>query len=248
LVFGAVGLTLMWWRGWVDFTFVKAYAVDLIRFGGPLIPHLIGSIVIFQIDRLLLTNMVGVEETGLYTVAFQLALVIEIVAISFNSAYAPWLYKRLGQADEALKRRLVRYTYLGFAGLAVLALVTAVAMPPVAGVLLDPSYLESGEFVPWIGLGFMFSGMYYLVTNYIFFAGRTAWLGLVTGVTAIVNIGLTYMLIDLNGAMGAAQATAITFAVGFGLTWIASQRAYPMPWLGRWSRRSASPEQGDMAP
>jgi O-antigen/teichoic acid export membrane protein len=247
MVFAVVGLALMWWLGWVAFTYVKSYAVDLIRFGGPLIPHLIGSVVIFQIDRLLLTNMVGVDETGLYTVAFQLALVVELIAISFNNAYAPWLYRRLGDADDHVKRRLVRLTYVGFAGLAVLALATAIVMPSLAGVLLDPSYLASGAFVPWLALGFMFSGMYYLVTNYIFYAGRTAWLGLVTGITAVINIGLTYVLIDLNGAMGAAQASAITFAISFGLTWIASQRAYPMPWLGRWSRRPAAPSEGDTA-
>jgi O-antigen/teichoic acid export membrane protein len=248
LVFATIGLVLMWWRGWVVFAFVKSYASDLLRFGGPLIPHLIGSVIILQVDRLLLTNMAGVDETGLYTVAFQLALVIELIAISFNNAYAPWLYQRLKDADDDAKRRLVRFTYVGFAGLAVLTIATALVMPPLAGLLLDPSYLESGEFVPWIALGFMFSGMYYLVTNYIFYAGRTAWLGLVTAITAVINIGLTYVLIDLNGTVGAGQATAITLAISFGLTWIASQRAYPMPWFGRWSRRSASSTQGDAGP
>jgi O-antigen/teichoic acid export membrane protein len=127
---------------------------------------------------------------------------------------------------------LVRYTYGQFFALAVLSLGVAIVMPLVVVWLLDPSFAASAQFVPWFALGFWFSGMYYMVTNYLFYARRTAWLATATGLTAVVNVALTYVLILANGAVGAAQATAISFAMSFFLTWIASQLAYPMPWLG----------------
>ena len=231
--FAIVGLIWLWRSGKLRFSFDKPYARDLAGFGIPLIPHLLGAILMVQVDRLLLTNLAGVDETGLYTVGYQLALVIELFAVSFNSAYAPWLYRRLTDADDRVRRRLVRYTYVGFAGMMMLALAVAIVMPWLAGQLLDPRYAESARFVPWFAVGFLFSGLYYLVTNYIFYAQRTGWLAVVTITTALINIPLTYVLIKLNGGLGAAQAMAISFGLSFLLTWIVSQRVYPMPWLDR---------------
>jgi Na+-driven multidrug efflux pump len=85
--------------------------------------------------------------------------------------------------------------------------------------------------VGWLALGFLFSAMYYMVTNYIFYTRRTAWLAGITFLTAAINIPLTYFLILTSGAVGAAQATAISLGLSFLFTWLVSQRVYPMPWL-----------------
>jgi O-antigen/teichoic acid export membrane protein len=242
--FAVVSLVWLWRSRQLRFSFDRPYARDLAGFGVPLIPHLLGAILMVQVDRLLLTNLVGVDETGLYTVGYQLALVIELFAVSFNNAYAPWLYRRLTDADDGVKRRLVRFTYVGFAVMLVLALAVATAMPWLAGHLLDPRYAESARFVPWLAVGFLFSGMYYLVANYIFYAQRTGWLAAVTMMTALINIPLTYALIKLNGGLGAAQAMAISFGLSFLLTWVVSQRVYPMPWLDH-RMISSEPKESD---
>jgi O-antigen/teichoic acid export membrane protein len=209
----------------------------LLRFGVPLIPHVIGGVLIVQTDRLLLTNMVGLSETGLYTVAYQLVVVIEVLAVSFNSAYAPWLFRQLADPGPQTSRRLVRLTYVQFATMATLSLVVAVAMPWLAGVLLDARYAAASELVAWLSVGLCFSAMYYMVTNYIFFAQKTEWLALISFSVALVNVPVTYFLILANGLVGAAQATAIALGLTFVLTWIASQRVYPMPWLSAVTER-----------
>jgi Na+-driven multidrug efflux pump len=79
----------------------------------------------------------------------------------------------------------------------------------------------------------MFSAMYYMVTNYVLFAERTLSLAAVTVFVALVHIPLAYALIVLNGGVGAAQATAISLAMSFVLTWVVSNRAFPMPWFRR---------------
>lgn len=231
--FAIAGMIALERSGWMRLAFVEPYARHVAAFGVPLIPHMLGATLMIQTDRLLLTSLVGVDETGLYTVGYQLALVVELVAVSFNSAYSPWLFERLTVADDATKRRLVRYTYLQFAAMAVLAAGVAIVMPLVAGQLLGPDFARSSAYVGWFALGFLFSGMYYMVTNYIFFAQRTGYLAAVTIVVALVNIPLTYVLITANGGIGAAQATAISLGLSFIFTWIVSQRVYPMPWFGR---------------
>jgi O-antigen/teichoic acid export membrane protein len=238
LSFAIVAVFLMTRWKWLSGGFDASYARNIAAFGIPLIPHTLGSALMVQTDRLLLTNLVGVDQTGLYVVAFQLATVVELAALSFNNAYAPWLFERLAKIDDETRHQLVRYTYLQFGLMAALAAVVAFVMPRIAAVLLGPRFEASGQFVGWLALGFLFSGMYYMVTNYIFFAQRTTWLAAVTISVAVINIPLTYALISINGAIGAAQATAISFGLSFVGTWIVSQHVYPMPWfsfLRRWS-------------
>lgn len=232
LVFAVVGLLALWRSGWLKLVFVRHYAGHLAKFGIPLIPHTLGAILIVQTDRLLLTNLVGVSETGLYTVGYQLAVLVDLVGSSFNNAYAPWLFQTLTDADDRTKRRLVRLTYVQFIAMTALAVAVAIAMPWLAEHVLARSFAGSGQYVAWFALGFLFSGMYYMVTNYIFYVQKTRWLAAVTITVALINIPLTYFLIKLNGGIGAAQATAIALGLSFLFTWIVSQRVYPMPWFG----------------
>lgn len=239
IAFALVALLILWRSGWLRRGFVPAYGRHLIQFGVPLIPHTLGAVLMVQTDRLLLTNLVGVEETGLYTVGYQLALVIQLAALAFNSAYAPWLFRNMSEGAPGVHERLVRLTYVQFAAMGALALSAAFVMPWLGGILLGRDFVESGRFVGWFAIGFLFSGMYYMVTNYIFYAQQTRWLALVTISVAIVNIPLTYGLIQLNGGIGAAQALSISFALSFVLTWVVSQRVYPMPWFGGVSEGAA---------
>ena len=66
-----------------------------------------------------------------------------------------------------------------------------------------------------------------MVTNYIFFAQRTRWLAAVTISVAFVNIPLTYVLIKVNGGVGAAQAMAISFGLSFLLHLVRQQPRLP---------------------
>jgi len=85
-------------------------------------------------------------------------------------------------------------------------------------------------YVFWIALAYAFSGMYKMVVNYIIFSEKTYLLSFVTAIKTVINVVLNYILIKINGPLGAAQATAISFFLGFIMTWVLSARVYKMPW------------------
>lgn len=238
-VAASVALLVLRRAGLLRWRFDRAYARQLLRFGLPLIPHTIGGVLIVQTDRMFVTHYVGVDETGLFTVGYQLALIVELAASSFNNAYVPWLFRKLTGGGDEIKQRLVRYTYLQFGGLVVFATVVGLVMPVVAGYLLGDQFASAARYVRWLALAFAFMGMYYMVASYIFYAERTSWLAMVTLTSGLANIPLNYILIRANGAIGAAQATACAMALTFVLTWIVSARVYPMPWGHPFRRRRA---------
>jgi hypothetical protein len=72
--------------------------------------------------------------------------------------------------------------------------------------------------------------MYYMVTNYVFFANKTFLLAGVTLASGVFNVAATFFLIKINGAIGAAQAFMASQALLFLGTWMLASRVRPMPW------------------
>ncbi|GAB1400783.1 hypothetical protein MASR1M66_22380 [Aminivibrio sp.] len=71
-----MGLYILLQKKWLSFSFDKAYLAHALRFGIPLIPHSLAGILNTSIDRLFITHMVGIADTGLYTVGYQIGTVI----------------------------------------------------------------------------------------------------------------------------------------------------------------------------
>lgn len=228
--FGLIGFYILFKNGFVKFSFDKTYFKDSLNFGIPLIPHSLGAIIISMSDRFFISNMVGIEATGLYAVGYSIGNIIGFVEHSFNLAYAPWLFQKLNLNDLNIKRKIVRFTYIYFVLILLLVLILTVSVPLIFSVLIDKKFEGSQVFVFWIALSFAFSGMYKMVTNYIYYVKKTHILAWVTFGSAIINLVLNYFLIKIYGAVGAAISAAIVSLCFFVFTWILSNRVFQMPW------------------
>lgn len=229
--FAIIAIYILYRDKWLPARIDKTYTNHIFKFGIPLIPHTLGAIIITMTDRLFITNMVGLESTGLYTVGYQVGMIIGILEDSFNRAYVPWLFERLKANQIATKIKLVQITYAYFVLILLIAVVLSAIAPWFLSFFVGEQFTGSAVFVLWIALGYAFDGMYKMVVNYIFYAQKTYILAWITFLAAGINVVLNYFLINMNGAIGAAQATTATFALQFLLTWFLSSRVYKMPWI-----------------
>ena len=230
IAFGLVSIFVIYKREYVKFSFNKKYIKDALFFGVPLIPHALGGWIITGIDRIFINSMVGIAATGIYAVGYQIGMVIEILAYSFNLAWSPFLYEKLKENNHSTKVKIVKFTYLYDVGIIFLALALSFIAPYFLKFFVSKDFYFAYKYVFWIALGHAFNGMYFMVVNYIFYVKKTYILAWVTFFSAGVNILLNYFFIKANGAIGAAQATTITFFIKFILVWILSAKAYKMPW------------------
>lgn len=231
LGFALIGIYILHRNDWLKFSLNAAYLKNALYFGLPLIPHTLGAVIITMTDRFFITNMVGLEATGLYSVGYAFGSIIGMLEHSFNQAYVPWLYERLKRNEIAVKIKIVKATYLYFIIITFFAISLSLIAPWFLSFFVGQKFAGSHVFVFWIALGYAFSGMYKMVGNYIFYAQKTYILAWVTFFSALLNIVLNYFLIKYNGAVGAAQASTITHFVFFILTWLFSSKVYNMPWL-----------------
>jgi O-antigen/teichoic acid export membrane protein len=223
----------LWWlrggqlarpAGWQD-------TRDILRFGVPLIPHVLGGLAITMVDRLMIANMLDVAQAGIYTVALQIGMGMGLLTESFNRVYAPWLMSSLSQPDRTRDVRIVRGTYCYFVFVAVLAAALGLAAPWLLSIFVGEAFQGAAAPIFYIAMGFAFGGMYYMVTNYVFYASRTAHLAAITLTCGAFNVAITWYLIRVSGIVGAAQGFMLSQAALFLGTWLLAQRVHPMPWL-----------------
>ena len=147
----------------------KANYLHALKFGLPLIPHAIGAMLFTSIDRFFLTKKFGLEQTGNYTVAYQIGAIVSIITVAFNNAFVPWLYENLKKNDFDLKVKIVKFTYVYFFILITGAILLLVSFPLIVNLFINNKYNTVNSYSLFIVLGLVFQGMYFMVTNYISF-------------------------------------------------------------------------------
>lgn len=230
---GVMATVLLARGGWIRFRFSRDHARGALRYGVPLVFHALGATAVATVDRTLITNLVSIDETGLYVVAAQIAMGITFLADSFNRAYAPWLFEKLKEGNPATMRRIVIGTYWYYAGVLLLAGLLVLVAPFLVGFIVGPKFSGATQYILWLSLASAFGGMYYMVTLYIQFSGKTERLAAVTLTVGALNIPLCYAFIQMGGGIGAAQATAVSQLLTFLATWVFAAKAIDMDWMMR---------------
>lgn len=207
------------------------YLKQALQFGVPLIPHVFGFFLLSAVDRFVINQELGLAQAGIYMVAVQLSMALNIVFDAINKAYVPWLFEILKRDDLAEKRKVVKYTYFYFLLLLLLAPIPFLIGPWALVLIAGEKYRAAGEVIGWLCLGQIFGGMYLMVTNYIFYAKKTGTLSVITIASGVLNVLLLLLMVSEYGVLGAAWAFVLAKLVQFTATWWLSHSAWAMPWL-----------------
>lgn len=211
-------------------TWRKDYLVEALRFGVPLIPHTAGAFLLMSVDRFVINKEIGLAEAGIYMVAVQLTTTIGLVFDAINKAYVPWLFEKLKADQYKEKRKIVKLTYIWFFLIILGVMLVFLIGPQLVVLIAGEQYAQAGRVVGWLALGQGFQGMYFMVTNYIFFSKKTGLLSVASISSGVLNLILLIVLVRLLGLEGAAIAFAISMGIRFLLIWWIAHKRHPMPW------------------
>ncbi|MFY0600326.1 MAG: oligosaccharide flippase family protein [Cyclobacteriaceae bacterium] len=229
--FAVFAIFLIIREGFIKPKIVKKYIYHSLSFGVPLIPHLLSGTIIAMSDRFFITNMIGLSETGIYAVGYQIGAIIEVLGISFRTAWVPWLYKQLNSKNEKVKNKIVKFTYVYCVLIFLVALAVSFLAPWLMSFMIGDEFQGSMSFVIWVATGYSFKAMYYVIFNYVTYVEKTYLLSRLTLSIAVLNMIMNYFLIGKFGAIGAAQATTISYLFQFLFVWLIASRVYKMPWF-----------------
>jgi O-antigen/teichoic acid export membrane protein len=193
----------------------------------PLIPHFVSHWGLSVSDRAILERYVSLGQLGIYSLGYQFGTAYQMVMTAVNNSLLP-MFGRSAKDDKEFRLIPSVATYY------VLVITTiGLAVAVLAGdiiVLLTPlSYHSAGKVVPWVILGYLMMGIYYLPMNVLSItAGETKAVPFVTMAGATVNIGMNLLLVPKFGIMAAAVNTVLGYAVLAVLMFVLAQRTQPI--------------------
>lgn len=201
-----------------------------LAFSLPLVPHGLAGWVLDVSDRVLLERFVPAADIGLYALGFQFGAIANMLATAMNSAWVPFVYKRVAMSGTDARASLARLATLFAAVMCAAAVALALLGRDAVELLMSPSFRGAGPVIPWIVGGYVFAGLYFVPSNFLFVAERTSLIPLVTIAAGILNVLLNLWLMPRYGMMAAAWTTFGTYAVTLLLTWGVAQRVFHVPY------------------
>jgi O-antigen/teichoic acid export membrane protein len=182
-----------------------------LKLGLPLVPHAASGWSLQLADRIILASLVSVSSLGVYTLGANLSLPALVLLQGLNMGFLP-SYARSHVNPEAVED-LRNSVTLQIILTLLIGCSLSLLGPPIVG-LLASAYAGAGVLVPWIVLGYVFLGLYFIPMNVIsMVVGRTSFVWVMTLTAALTNIGSIYLLVPSHGILGAAVASAIGYLV-----------------------------------
>lgn len=212
-----------------DFPAIKERINGLLSFGIRLLPHTLGILLFTSIDKILISKYYGSSGLGSYIFAFQLAAAISLFFEVLNSVYAPLLYKELSSGNPR-KYALIRGSYVFFILVLSLFPILYFSSSFVVVLMGGNELMSSDGLFVLISIGSCFTGMYFVVTNYVLFSERGDLLSIISIFTGLMYIFLIYTFKN-SEIIYVAISYLFACCMRFLLTFWCANKVYPMPWF-----------------
>lgn len=176
----------------------------------PLVPHLLSLNILSSSARIMLKQMCGAEMAALYSVDYNCVQIITILFDSVNKAWAPWLMDAL-HAKEYKQTQKISNIYFG--AMIFICLGILLIGPEIILILGGDSYMGAIWALPPLLIACVFQVAYTMYVNVEFYMKKTISVAIATGLAAVVNIILNFMLIPRFGFVAASFNTLFSYIV-----------------------------------
>jgi O-antigen/teichoic acid export membrane protein len=183
-----------------------------IRYGLPVTISLIGYLIFASSDRYMLNWLTDERQTGMYGFGYRISNLIMLLVQSIGIGYLPLMYQQEMEQDNLrfYRKMLFYYTCLmTYSILAFLFFYKILLWPLVQ----NKEYWNGLTIVPVMSVAFFILGMNNFVNIGITLKNKTRYYIIPTFITALVNIGLNFILIKHFGFIGAAISALISQAL-----------------------------------
>ena len=180
----------------------------MIRYSVPLVPNNLSWVIISLSDRLMLTQMVGTAQNGIYSIANKFPNIVYTCYGFFSTAWKESAAKILKEDDKESYYNSIYKDVKNFLKATVIGLIAV--MPFAFPILVDSSYNEAYIYIPILVISIYYTNM----SNFfggIFGAYKdTKIMGTTTIVSAIINIVINLLFIPKFGIYAAVFSTLIS--------------------------------------
>lgn len=190
--------------------FSKKYWKYAALFNLPLIPHYLSQIVLNSADRIMISNMIGDSEAGIYSLAYSLSSIMNLFNVALMQTLNPWIYKKI---KEKKIEDISSIAYLTLIIISVVNLFLILLAPEIVSFFAPKSYYSAVWIIPPVALSVYFMYSYDLFAKFAFYFEKTNLIMITSILGAIINVVLNYIFIDMFGYIAAGYTTMLCYMI-----------------------------------
>lgn len=175
---------------------------------GPLILHTVSMNILAQSDRIFISKLCGQGATGIYSLAYNYGLLLNIITGAISDGWLPWFHDNyFAKKFDDIKKNVKQIVLLGcYIGLACIAFAPEAVM-----ILGGERYIDGIYCVPPIVLGIVCQYIYTHYVNIEMHLKKTKYVSQGTIFAAALNIILNAIFIPKFGYVAAAYTTLASY-------------------------------------
>lgn len=188
-----------------------AYIKSMLKIALPLLPNFIIYWIFNSSDRIMISNILGQEASGIYAVAAKIGQVSQLIYLAFAGGWQYFAFSIMKDKDN------VEVISKVFEVLMILSLITTLLGTSICkwGVelIFTEEYYSSYLCVPYLYLAPLLLMLFQIGTNQFLVIKKTWPNVLILSFGAILNIALNFILIPKLGIEGASIATFVGYFI-----------------------------------
>lgn len=189
---------------------IRKYWAYALKISVPMIPHSLAMVVLGQIDRIMIINLDGNSEAGLYSFGFSYAVLLLILSNAILQAYSPWLYINYQKNElESIKKTNNIIAFI----ICILTLVLITSAPEAIKILGARNFWDAKWVVMPIAIGSLFQYVYNAYSGLELYHKKTIVIAIGSVLAAIINYFLNSKFIPIYGYVAAAYTTFASYFI-----------------------------------
>lgn len=189
----------------------------MLAYSTPMIAYSTGSWINNAADRYIVLAICGAAVNGVYGVAYKIPAILMVFQRIFAQAWQMSATKSYRDENSAAFFTQMYRTYNCFMVIGCAFLILFV--DPIATFLFRKDFYEARIYVPPLLISVIFGALTGFLGSICLAHEDSKSMGLATSVGAVANVALNFAMIPRFGAMGAAVATAVSYALMWALAY-----------------------------
>lgn len=189
---------------------VWKYCKGALTYNIPLVPYYLSMVLLNSSDRIMIKNIVGETEAGIYGVAYSLSMAISVFMGALNLSLQPWIFTKFKNKTPGDAGKVMGVAVCFIAGLNLCVLITS---PELITIVASVKYAEAVWLMPPIICSLLVMFIYQQILNIHFYFGENKIIVIASMVAAGLNLILNYIFIHLFGYIAAGYTTLVSYTV-----------------------------------
>lgn len=179
-----------------------------VLFNLPLVPHYLSSTILGSSDRIMIQRMVGDGQAGIYSLAYSVSMIMQMVNEALNKTMSPWLYQKIREKKYQAVSKVV---YPSLLLIACANLVLIAVAPEAVAIFAPEEYYEAIYVIPPVAMSVYANYLYLCFAPFEFYFEKRVWTTVGTLTSASTNVLLNYVFIKIFGYQAAGYTTLICY-------------------------------------